>query len=112
MSCTKFRTHAFALVLFALACFSLSPKALAACASPAGVAGEVPYNTDCNTGEHYFRLHALAGGGTRLTHGEVFGGLLVPLLWGRLTTKTRQRFQDFNAALRARAERERGQRPS
>lgn len=56
------------------------------------------------SGEHYFRLQALPGGGTRLTHGEVFGGLLVPLLWTRLNTSTRRGFEDFNAALRARAE--------
>ena len=56
------------------------------------------------SGEHYFRLEALPGGGTRLTHGEVFGGLLVPLLWTRLNTRTRQGFEDFNTALRERAE--------
>lgn len=56
------------------------------------------------SGEHYFRLQALPGGGTRLTHGEVFGGLLVPLLWKRLNTSTRRGFEDFNAALQARAE--------
>jgi len=57
------------------------------------------------SGEHYFRLQALPGGRTRLIHGEVFGGVLVPLLWQRLNTRTRQGFEDFNAALRARAER-------
>jgi hypothetical protein len=56
------------------------------------------------SGEHYFRLEALPGGGTRLTHGEVFGGLLVPLLWTRLSTRTRAGFEDFNTALRERAE--------
>lgn len=56
------------------------------------------------SGEHYFRLEALPGGSTRLTHGEVFGGLLVPLLWKRLDSRTRQGFQDFNTALRERAE--------
>jgi hypothetical protein len=56
------------------------------------------------SGEHYFRLQALPAGGTRLTHGEIFGGLLVPLLWQRLNTRTRRGFEDFNAALRQRAE--------
>lgn len=56
------------------------------------------------SGEHYFRLQPLPGGGTRLTHGEVFGGLMVPLLWPRLNTRTRQGFGDFNAALKAQAE--------
>lgn len=61
------------------------------------------------SGEHHFRLEALPGGGTRLNHGEVFGGLLVPLLWKRLDTRTRAGFEDFNAALRARAEAQVGQ---
>ena len=56
------------------------------------------------SGEHYFRLHALPGGGTCLTHGEVFGGLLVTPLWKRLDTSTRRGFHDFNNALRERAE--------
>ena len=42
--------------------------------------------------------------GTRLIHGEVFGGLLVPLFWKRLDARTRPAFEDFNAALRACAE--------
>jgi hypothetical protein len=55
------------------------------------------------SGEHRFRLDALPGG-TRLTHGEVFSGVLVPLFWKTLNTRTRQAFHEFNAALRARAE--------
>ena len=54
--------------------------------------------------EHHFRLEPLVGGGTRLDHSEMFGGLLVPLFWKRFDTRTRQAFQDFNAAIRARAE--------
>lgn len=56
------------------------------------------------SGEHYFRLQPLSDGGMRLTHGEAFGGLLVPLLWKRLDTRTRQAFHRFNAALRERCE--------
>lgn len=56
------------------------------------------------SGEHYFQLAPLPTGGTRLTHGEVFGGLLVPLLWTRLDTATRRGFKDFNVAVRGRAE--------
>lgn len=56
------------------------------------------------SGEHYFRLEPLPGGGTRLTHGETFGGALVPLLWKRLDARTRQAFHRFNAALRERCE--------
>lgn len=56
------------------------------------------------SGEHYFRLSALDGGKTRLSHGEVFRGLLVPLLRAQLSTRTRAAFQAFNEALRARVE--------
>jgi hypothetical protein len=55
-------------------------------------------------GEHYFRVRALADGRTRFIHGEQFDGLLVPLLWRRLDTRTRAGFTAFNEALRARAE--------
>lgn len=53
--------------------------------------------------EHYFRLEG-SSVGTRLIHGEIFGGLLVPLFWKRLDTRTRRAFEDFNAALRTCAE--------
>lgn len=56
------------------------------------------------TGEHRFLLEALSESRTRLIHSEVFSGILVSLLWKRLDTATRQGFQDFNAALRARSE--------
>jgi len=56
------------------------------------------------SGEHYFKLTALPDGRTRLTHGEQFGGLLVPLLWRMLDTRIRASFGVFNEALRARAE--------
>jgi hypothetical protein len=54
--------------------------------------------------EHYFHLEPLGGGGTRLGHGEKFGGLLVPLFWKRFDTRMRHAFQEFNAAIRTRAE--------
>jgi hypothetical protein len=56
------------------------------------------------SGEHRLCLETLPGERTRLMHGEVFGGLLVPLLWGRLDTRTRRGFEAFNAALRRHAE--------
>lgn len=56
-------------------------------------------------GEHYFQLTALPGGGTRLTHGEIFSGFLTAMLWKKLDTRTRQAFQEFNQALRAHTER-------
>ncbi|MDX1530758.1 MAG: SRPBCC domain-containing protein [Rhodothermales bacterium] len=55
-------------------------------------------------GEHVFELARLGAGGTRLTHRERFGGLLVPLLWGGLNTSTRRGFEQMNAALKVRAE--------
>lgn len=59
-------------------------------------------------GEHYFKVEALPDGRTRLIHGEIFSGVLVPLLWKQLDTKTRFSFEEFNAALRARAEDHKG----
>ncbi len=56
------------------------------------------------SGQHYFRLAPLSDGYTRFTHGERYGGLLVPLLWKTLDTRTRKAFVVFNEALRARAE--------
>lgn len=55
-------------------------------------------------GEHYFKLAPLPNGGTRLTHGEIFRGILTPLFWGKLNTRTRRAFGEFNEALRVRAE--------
>lgn len=55
-------------------------------------------------GEHYFQLAPLPDGGTRFTHGERFGGVLLPLLWKSLDTQTRKAFGEFNEALRARSE--------
>ena len=55
-------------------------------------------------GEHYFILEELGAERTRLTHGERFGGVLVPLLGGMIDGATRQGFEAMNAALKARAE--------
>jgi hypothetical protein len=56
------------------------------------------------SGEHRFRLDALPDGRTRFTHSEMFSGILVPLLWKTLNTRTRKAFHEFNTALRVRAE--------
>jgi hypothetical protein len=53
--------------------------------------------------EHYFRLER-SSAGTRLIHGEIFGGLLVPLFWKQLDGSTSRAFGDFDAALCKRAE--------
>jgi hypothetical protein len=55
-------------------------------------------------GEHYFRLAPAAGGGTRVDHGEIFSGLLVPLMRRTLEADARQGFAAMNRALKARAE--------
>ena len=55
-------------------------------------------------GTHFFELQPLTAGRTRFVHGEYFGGLLVPLLWRSLDTKTRDGFERMNQALKAEAE--------
>ncbi len=56
-------------------------------------------------GEHYFRLLSVSGHSTRLIHGEVFNGILLPLLKYSLQ-KTEQGFQMMNLALKMRIEKE------
>ncbi len=55
-------------------------------------------------GEHYFILEERSDGKTLLRHGEVFSGVLVPILFGLLRTKTRMGFEAMNVALKQRAE--------
>ncbi|XLM21773.1 SRPBCC domain-containing protein, partial [Chromobacterium piscinae] len=55
-------------------------------------------------GEHYFRLEALADGGTRFHHGEDFSGILLPLIGGALLEGVRQGFLLMNQALKRRCE--------
>ncbi|MEJ8675749.1 SRPBCC domain-containing protein [Chromobacterium amazonense] len=55
-------------------------------------------------GEHYFRLEALADGGTRFHHGEDFSGILLPLIGGALLDKARNGFLLMNQALKRRCE--------
>ena len=56
-------------------------------------------------GEHYFQLSERAEGGTCLTHGEVFSGFLIPLVFrGALRCGTELGFQAMNQALKDRAE--------
>jgi hypothetical protein len=59
-------------------------------------------------GEHFFELEPAGGDRVRFVHGEVFRGLLVPVLAKTLRTTTRQGFELMNAALKARAEGARG----
>jgi hypothetical protein len=55
-------------------------------------------------GRHSFQLEAMDPGRTRLTQGEEFSGLLVPLT-GKMLERTRAGFEAMNEALRLRAER-------
>jgi len=54
-------------------------------------------------GEHYFLLDAIGDGRTRVTHGELFSGLLVGFL-GRALDATEAGFNAMNAALKLKAE--------
>jgi hypothetical protein len=55
-------------------------------------------------GEHIFELIDNGNGKVRFVQREKFKGLLVPLLWKQLNTKTRQGFEHMNAKLKERAE--------
>ena len=55
-------------------------------------------------GEHIFELEPLAGNRVRFIQREEFRGVLVPLLWKRLSTKTRAGFEAMNRAIKERAE--------
>jgi hypothetical protein len=54
-------------------------------------------------GEHYFRIEP-RGEGVRFVHGELFSGLLVPLLARTLRRDAPPAFEAMNRALKARAE--------
>lgn len=55
-------------------------------------------------GEHTFIIEVLADNRVRLVHGEVFRGLLVPLIWSWLRKTTRDGFEAMNVALKHVAE--------
>ena len=55
-------------------------------------------------GEHFFQLSDAPGGGTRLLHGEDFGGILLKLM-GNVLTDTARGFVGMNQALKRRVER-------
>ncbi len=57
-------------------------------------------------GEHIFEIKPLGENRSGLVQREEFRGLLVPLLWRSLNTSTRQGFNEMNAALRLKAEKE------
>ena len=55
-------------------------------------------------GEHVFELSQTDPETTHFVHREEFRGVLVPLLWKDLNTKTRAGFEAMNRALKERAE--------
>jgi hypothetical protein len=56
-------------------------------------------------GEHYFQLVEASAGRVRFTQGEMFSGLLVPLLFrGSMLAGTERGFAAMNQALKERAE--------
>lgn len=55
-------------------------------------------------GLHVFKIVPIDEGRVRLLHGEIFRGLLVPLLWKRLEGPTLSGFEAMNAALKSLAE--------
>ena len=57
-------------------------------------------------GEHIFEIKPLGENRSSLVQREEFRGLLVPLLWSSLDTRTRQGFNDMNAALKVKAEKD------
>ena len=57
-------------------------------------------------GEHVFEIKPLGENRSGLVQREKFRGLLVPLLWRSLNTSTRQGFNEMNAALKLKAEKD------
>jgi hypothetical protein len=55
-------------------------------------------------GEHIFEIEEVADTRVRLIQREEFRGVLVPLLWKSLDTRTRAGFEAMNEALKDRAE--------
>lgn len=55
-------------------------------------------------GEHIFKLKELPGGKTKFVQSENFKGILVPLFWKSLNSKTIKGFEMMNSALKKRAE--------
>ncbi len=56
------------------------------------------------SGEHYFQLERTKNNHTTLTHGEEFHGWLLPLLWGTILENTPAGFENFNKAIKVKAE--------
>lgn len=55
-------------------------------------------------GHHHFQIETDTDGSVRFTQSEEFSGILVPVLWKMLDSKTRAGFEAMNTALKERAE--------
>jgi hypothetical protein len=55
-------------------------------------------------GEHYFQLRAIDHDRTSFIHGEIFKGILVPLMRKKINTEVKDGFIAMNEALKARVE--------
>ena len=55
-------------------------------------------------GHHHFQIEPTSDGTIRFTQSEEFSGILIPLLWKMLNSKTRAGFEAMNAALKDRVE--------
>lgn len=55
-------------------------------------------------GEHYFILEPRNHKETKFIHGEIFGGLLLPLIWKKIQKSTEQGFLNMNLDLKKKVE--------
>ena len=55
-------------------------------------------------GEHYLRVEPAGLGKCQLVHGERFGGVSLPLIWGKLRGDLEQAYGAMNRAVKGRAE--------
>ena len=55
--------------------------------------------------EHYFVIERAGAARLRFRHGEIFSGLLLPLVWPILRSRGREVYEAMNRALKERAER-------
>lgn len=69
-------------------------------------AGSVP---GLFTAEHYFVFERAGTSKLRVRHGEVFSGLLLPLVWPILRSRGREVYEAMNIALKKRVERGAGE---
>jgi len=56
------------------------------------------------SGEHYFVLQEIDHNRTRMIHGEVFSGLLAPMVWKFVEPKVKLGFPSFNQSIKLRSE--------